>query len=73
MMPDEMEQKRNHTMYLTNEAIAKADELAETWGIGRNAVFEIAIRGLYGARSATTYAIAEQRAAEKLRREVQDS
>lgn len=72
MMPGDLEQKRTHSLYLTNECTHLADELAQEWGIPRNAVFEYAIRTVHGARSALTYEIARQKAEADLRREAEE-
>lgn len=69
-MPDDLDQKRNHTMYLSNECIQKADELAAEWGIPRNAVIEYSVRAVHEARSALTYEIARQNAAKEHRQEL---
>jgi len=67
--PDEMEQKRNHTFYITNRASNLLDELAQEWGVPRNAVLERAIRAVHAARSALTYEIARQEAERELEQE----
>ena len=46
LMPDhkQMSEKRTTSFYLTDEALEALDEVAKRWGIGRNAVVEIAAR-----------------------------
>ncbi len=39
-----MPNKRTTSFYLTDEALEALDEVAERWGVGRNAVVEIAAR-----------------------------
>ncbi len=39
-----MSEKRNTSFYLTDEALEALDQVAARWGIGRNAVIEIAAR-----------------------------
>jgi hypothetical protein len=36
--------KRTTSFYLTDEALEALDEVAKRWGVGRNAVLEIAAR-----------------------------
>jgi hypothetical protein len=36
--------KRTTSFYLTDEALEALDEVAKRWGVGRNAVVEIAAR-----------------------------
>ena len=38
------ENKRTTSFYLTDEALEVLDEVARRWGVGRNAVVEIAAR-----------------------------
>lgn len=70
MMPDDLQDKNSHSLYLSNEAMAMAAELAQQMGISaRSQVFEIAIRSMYDARSAITYEIAKQIARKELEAE----
>jgi hypothetical protein len=39
-----MATKRTTSFYLTDEALEALEEVAERWGVGRNAVVEIAAR-----------------------------
>jgi hypothetical protein len=39
-----MSEKRTTSFYLTDEALEALDQVATRWGIGRNAVVEIAAR-----------------------------
>ncbi len=72
MEPDEALQKRNHTIYVTNDAIQKADELAQNWGVSRNVIFEQAIRAMFNARNALTYEVAKQQARAEIEQERED-
>jgi hypothetical protein len=67
---DKMEQKRNHTFYITNQAIAWADEISETLGISRAQVMEMSLRAMHNARSAHTYQIAYDEALADVKREL---
>ena len=57
-----MDQRRNHTFYISNETSLMIDELSGEWGIKRNAVLERMTHAVYEARSALTYKIAQQQA-----------
>jgi Ribbon-helix-helix protein, copG family len=39
-----MQNKRTTSFYLTDEALEALEEVAKRWGVGRNAVVEIAAR-----------------------------